>query len=271
MEGQAQLFSEFESKANTWNMLKAELRREFDKQSNSLLVHQQMAERKKRRNESAIEYLYDMMIIGAQGNIDMEAILTHTTNGIPGHPQTKTILYEAKNIAEYKEKLMIYELQQKQTGETSSRTNNENRYKDRTNKPKIPNKRCNNCGDTKHQTNDCPRKKDGPKCFACTDEICPKKSKAKHKPNIAVIHTQGGATKDVTLNGQTVQSLIDTGSDINVIQQKTHQRLKLPRYVKCEYPFEGVGSRNKTLGYISLEITIDGESFRDIFYICQKF
>lgn len=276
VEGQAKLFTEFESKAHNWSMLKAELMREFDKQSNSLLVHQQLAERRKKKSESAIEYLYDMMTIGAQGNVDPEAILTHVTNGMPGHPQTKTILYAAKNIADYKEKLMTYELQQKRTQEAPARSNDEKRNQERTtNKPKPNKQRCNNCGSLKHPSNDCPRKKDGPKCFACNnyghrsnDDACPKKNE--RKPTVAAIVNTNGAKKYVTLNGQTIESLIDTGSDISVIQQRTHKRLGLPNYVKSAHPFEGVGSQNTTLGYISTEITIEDIQFRDVFHVIRN-
>lgn len=114
LEDSAKLFVEYESKARNWETLKNELRQEYMKTSNSLLIHQRLAERKKKTDETAIKYLYEMLNIGQQGNVEIQAILTHCTNGMPGLPNAKSILYEASNLHEYKEKLQIYELQQHQ-------------------------------------------------------------------------------------------------------------------------------------------------------------
>lgn len=104
--------------------------------------------------------------------MDIEAILTHTTIGVPGNPHHKTILYEAKTLSEYKRHLLIFELQQNQIQEPRSRQRN-----------KLRNPGCINCGNTSHQTIDCLHKSEDPKCFTCIqfshrgmDPTCPKKS-----------------------------------------------------------------------------------------------
>lgn len=73
------------------------------------------------------------------------------------------------------------------------------------------------------------------------------------------------AEKRMIINGHSVPTQIDTGSDICVIQQSTHKKLKLPEYIKCELEFDGVGATNKTLGYFLTELIVDGEKYKDTF------
>lgn len=56
MEGQAKLFLEYESNATTWSALKDELVDEYGKELNSAMIHKQLSERKKKSNETSIEY-----------------------------------------------------------------------------------------------------------------------------------------------------------------------------------------------------------------------
>lgn len=75
------------------------------------------------------------------------------------------------------------------------------------------------------------------------------------------------AEKEVTINKIKTMVLIDTGSDLNVIQYHKWKQLKMPRYTKSKSQFEGVGASNYTLGYINAEIIIDNELFSDVFHI----
>lgn len=143
LEGSAKLFVEYESSATDWEMLKNELRKEYEKSTNSLIIHQQLAQRYKRRDKTAIQYLYEMLNIGQQGNVEIRAVLTHCTNGLPGSPQSKAILYEANTLHEYKQKLQAHELQQNQSHGHSKKNYDKSKS---TETPKADIRRCNNCG-----------------------------------------------------------------------------------------------------------------------------
>lgn len=80
LKGVAKSFVDHESSAVTWRELRVELRKEFGQSINSVLVHQKLSQRKKKSSESNLKYLYEMLELGSQGNLDVQAILTHTIN-----------------------------------------------------------------------------------------------------------------------------------------------------------------------------------------------
>lgn len=51
---------------------------------------------------------------------------------------------------------------------------------------------------------------------------------------------------------------------------KDLSKSRLPKYIKCRHPFGGVWASNETLGYITPELTIDNQSFNDIFFIIKN-
>lgn len=80
----AKSFVEYECSAINYRQLENELIQEFGKSVNSALIHQKLQERKKKRDETSTQYLYEMMAIASQTNIDTAAIITYTINGLPG-------------------------------------------------------------------------------------------------------------------------------------------------------------------------------------------
>lgn len=110
MEDAAKLFIEYESKSTNWLALKVELLEEFGRNQNSAMIHEKLRNNQKKEEDSLMEYLYEMLSIASKGDIDIAATLTYTTDGIPGSPNNKSMLYEIKSISEYKEKLALYEI-----------------------------------------------------------------------------------------------------------------------------------------------------------------
>lgn len=110
LKGTAKLFVEFESKATNWGELAQELIDEFDKKVNSALIHQKLQERKKKKDESSTEYLYEMLSIATLTDIDIPAIITYTVNGLPGSTSMKSFMYEAEHLKEFKKKLLSYDI-----------------------------------------------------------------------------------------------------------------------------------------------------------------
>lgn len=167
IEGQAKLFLEYESKATTWDGLANELKEEFGEQINSALIHQQLSERKKKTNETSIEYFYDMLSLGTKGNVDHSAIITYTIDGLPGPTITKNFMYEAKSIKEFKLKLQTFDLIQPKLGRYNNKKQNETYEEMKEKDTTIEEDRCKNCGNKFHDSESCPDKKKGPKCFKC--------------------------------------------------------------------------------------------------------
>lgn len=271
-EGQAKLYAEYESRAKTWKQLRTELLTEFGEQSNSLLIHQELTFRQKHANETNVEYLYEMLTIGSRGNVDVEAILTHTTNGLPGPTHSKTILYGAKDLREYKHNLRIYELQQRQTHGEPKKSESKTR-----NTVKI---HCTNCGSPEHAAANCPRKQDGPKCFKCNefghrsfDDECPKKNEPPRRPRITTMRMLYNASmnrKNIIFNGTTISAVIDTGSESSVVQTRILQILGITEWEFCETSFISMGHTGHYIGRIHSPILIDGKVIQETFYIIEN-
>lgn len=160
MKENAQLFIEYESKANTWIELKNELISEYGKKINSAIIHQRLRERTKKKDETVTKYMYEMLSLGAQANVEQAAIISYIIDGLPGSPELKTFLLGADEINEFKKKLQDYEtLQSKlslQKGSTSGRKEDQSHRR-----------KCYNCGEVSHVGNDCPTKNLGPRCYKC--------------------------------------------------------------------------------------------------------
>lgn len=163
LKGVAKSFVDHESSAVTWRELRAELRREFNQPINSVLIHQKLTQRKKKSSESSLEYLYEMLELGSQGGLDVQAILTHTINGIPGPSHLKSFLFDARDLQEFKRKLRSFEVQLNQLQQNNKENDEQNQ------RNKCRNDRCPNCGDTSHSRETCPNSQKGPKCFRCNE------------------------------------------------------------------------------------------------------
>lgn len=92
MKGTAKLFVEYESQATNWNDLGREIIDEFGQKINSAVIHQKLQDRKIKRDETSIEYLYAMLAIASHSEIDVPAIITYTIKGLPGPSHLKTFM-----------------------------------------------------------------------------------------------------------------------------------------------------------------------------------
>lgn len=146
MEGAAKLFIEYESNASSWKQLKVELQQEFGQPVNSVLTHQKLSLRKKKLSESYLEYLYEMLAIGAQGNLDIPAIITHTINGLPGSPQMKSFLFDCQTLKDFKRKLSALDLQLAQSTQFQKQFDENSSKKEDHTAENSSNNRCKNCG-----------------------------------------------------------------------------------------------------------------------------
>lgn len=77
MAGNAKLFTDYESNATSIDEFLNELKTEFKKKVNSALIHDLLRERKKKNDESTLQYFYEMMAIASRTNMEPEAIMHH--------------------------------------------------------------------------------------------------------------------------------------------------------------------------------------------------
>ncbi|XP_013146518.1 PREDICTED: uncharacterized protein LOC106109531, partial [Papilio polytes] len=179
--GTAELWLKSERPFMSWEELKSEISKEFPSTLDAKAVHEVMSARKKKRNESCLDYLLIMKEMGKRGKLADYITIKYIIDGIIDHESNKIMLYGIKTYSELKEKLKIYEMVKSKTLERPQyeQRNNYQHGEQRTYSKK--NVRCYNCGDLGHSSYGCPNKGKGIKCFKCNDfghisTACNKKS-----------------------------------------------------------------------------------------------
>lgn len=267
LRGSAKSFINCEARPRNYIDLVRALKKEFGASTNSALVHQQLAKRKKKPNETYRQYIYAMLDIASQANVETEAVITYIVDGLEGHPRHKANLYEARSIDSLKEKLRVYELIQSKIPQDKNKHSNSDKKDENKNEKKSSSEkssekvnRCYNCGDKKHSFFECPNKEKGPKCFKCNNyghksRDCSEPVKSgQSKVNIL---NSNKMYKDVYLNDAKLNALIDTGSEITVIREDIFREKKLGKFDKTDKVICGIGSTLKAIGVFKCKIRID--------------
>lgn len=269
MTDTAKRFIELECTPKTWDEMKYDLIAEFKMNASSAQVHKQLMERKKKKDESYLDYSYEMMAIAKQADIDTKSIITYIADGVSGSPVNKAFLYTSNTIKELKQNLVTYELvlekNNKGDGAEQKKKDNGDSKKQQHQKSKGAN--CYNCGDPTHDQTGCPHKERGPKCFKCNDfghksTQCTKSGSNKDSvPKMNTIQRYN-VEKDVTVNDNPIRALMDTGSEVTAIRKNVFHRLKLGVLDKNSSFVKGVGGYARTSGSFDAKIVIDGLEFR---------
>lgn len=150
LRGSAKLFVNYESCRKTWKRLRKALTEEFMDVVDAHVVHQELSRRKKKFDESYQAYIYKMLEIAAQVNVDTRSVIQYIIEGIQDKPLNKTVLHGAKTIRELKEKFVHYEAMKKE-GKLKAK---QQRPEEKQNKKMTTQdmtftdtRRCFNCGD----------------------------------------------------------------------------------------------------------------------------
>lgn len=170
LRGSAKLFARYEKSTKTWQKLRKALIEEFAEVVDSHAVHQELSRRKKLPDETYQAYIYKMLDIAAQADVDARSIIQYIIEGIPDDAVNKTVLHGAKTIRELKERFTQYEAIKKEARSKSKQPKQDEKKK-KTNQSaadaKTETRRCFNCGSKDHLGKACPMKDKGVKCFKC--------------------------------------------------------------------------------------------------------
>lgn len=216
----AKLFVEYESTASCWKELKFELISEYGAKTDSIIIHTRLGERKKNKDESVIQYMYVMLGIAKQGNVDEASIVRYVIDGLPGNAANKSFMYEARSIYMLKQKLETYEYVSPKF-ENDGRTDKKERVVKKTTEGDSKNYsakkiHCFSCGDSSHTSNSCPHKEKGPKCFSCNEfghksVDCKNKVKKDVPAKVNIMRRKHNVYLNVVVNGVVLNALFDTG------------------------------------------------------------
>lgn len=117
------MFVQGERGITTWKKLKKALKDEFGDALHSAELHQLLKKRKIKKNESVQAYFLAMKEIAARGEIEDEALFYYVIEGIEDKPANKSVLYGAKNMKQFKDKLKIYDRMRVTTFNPNKSTN----------------------------------------------------------------------------------------------------------------------------------------------------
>jgi len=139
-----------------------------------------MADRKMRKSESLQEYFLQMKELASRENIESSALIQYVIDGMDDTCGNKLVLYNAKSLIEFKDKLKCFEVIR---GKSKSENKNQVMYskanhteaKNDYKKQAVPNRnasrdlKCYNCGAKGHTSANCENKTKGRKCFQCNN------------------------------------------------------------------------------------------------------
>lgn len=93
----------------TWKELRAVLENEFADKVSSAQLHEQLAKRKLKKEETVQEYYLVMKELASRGKIEQESLIQYVIDGIQDDTNNKLMLYGAKKLEDFKERLKVYE------------------------------------------------------------------------------------------------------------------------------------------------------------------
>ncbi|XP_067644244.1 uncharacterized protein [Eurosta solidaginis] len=286
LRGAAKLFVISQSNVCTWETLKNVLISEFGSKLCTSDVHKILKNRRKHANESFREYLYSLMEIGKQINLDEASTIDFFIEGIPDSRFNRFVLYQAKTIEDLNEQVKVYEKVRKSNIGLVKTGASEENHTGATKPKEESNRRCFKCGDKSHVAAKCTHKEF--KCFKCNEMgyrsfECKAKTKCgkEVKKEVSTVNTLGDEVfqpfcnsardelhfKTVTVNDFKFDTLIDSGCSLNLIRYDTlmlsgcehkliNDRRKL--YSDCANVIETRGSFDTLMHVdgISLNVTL---------------
>ncbi|XP_044003624.1 uncharacterized protein ZK546.14-like [Aphidius gifuensis] len=279
LQGAALLFMK-SVHAKTWARWKELLMEEFADSMDSGKVHQQLATIDKKKDETYLAYVYRASEIASHApGIETSVIIRYIIAGIKDDEAHKAVLYGAKTIKELREKIKLYE--ELKTNSQKSKVQKKVLENEKTKKTNVEDeknedrrmKSCYGCGNVGHRAIDCPEKSKGRKCFRCHEfghigieckkVVDNKSDEAKPKVRVDKLdQTDRKTYKDVTVLGQSVKAIIDSGSDLHIARASLYVRLGAPPLEQKKLIFSGMGSSNMcTLGRFKTNVEIDGFCF----------
>ncbi|XP_076686111.1 uncharacterized protein LOC143378248, partial [Andrena cerasifolii] len=266
LRGSAKLYVNYEKCCRKWSEMKQALRSEFARVVDVHKIHKELSRRTKKTNESYQEYIYQMLEIAKQADMEVTATIKYIIEGIQDDECNKMILYGAKSVRELKEKFESYEAMKENARVKSRRTEEKTKKAVREGVGAVMQggvRKCFLCGDRNHLSATCPTKSKGMKCFKCQGYgHIALECKGESKPVKDVSSTSEASRKkrlkEVQIENCELVALIDSGSDLNLIRADHYVKIGAPRLSNTILQFRGVAvESHHTLGVFSTHITID--------------
>lgn len=251
----------------TYQQLRAALRAEFRVKTNSKVVHEKLRNRKKRKNESFKEYIYEMVNIARKIELDEMAVIEYIIDGIDDDERNKVVLYEAVNIEDLKKRILIYgkmcdAMKAKGALTETVQSASVDRSKKKTEKKII----CYNCNSEGHIVRDCPNASNGIKCFKCNNfghlkRDCP-------NATTMSVRSKNVSNIDIQIGNKKFNALFDTGAERSLMSVRVHELIGKPDLAVSFLVLCGLGGSSvKSRGYFKSLVTIQGDEYDIKFHV----
>lgn len=276
MTGLANLFIQSETGISSWYKLREALKEEFDTKTTSAELHKLLSKRKKQKNESLSEYFFVMKEIASRGDIDNDSLFQYVIDGIGDDSGNIIILYGAKNLKEFKEKLHDYERVTERSVKEDRRQRGFFENKPHGKKERSVSSNCFNCGEAGHKSVSCPSKEKGLKCFRCNkfghkSVDCSFKAKQEDRNSVRCVSNTVSHMKTVQIGPITIEALIDTGCQLNLIREDLYEDIGSPPLNKTDITLTGFGKNFLSpRGYFRTKIQIEEEVFEVDVYVVSR-
>ncbi|XP_055589210.1 uncharacterized protein LOC129741495 [Uranotaenia lowii] len=285
LKGTAKLFVNSSSGLNCWESLKTALEEEFGAKVSSAEIHELLRSRKKKNDESFLQYIYHMQNIAKRARVEEDAICEYVANGVNDIAVNKICLYGANTIAELKVRIKQYEKMKSHMREPTHRatknTNTSERdrekrdsksgAKDYTHTTNASDSlRCYNCGNRGHYANDCDTKSRGPKCFGCGEHghLAKNCEREKKQTDVNAL-SEGMPVCEVQVGDLVLRTLFDTGSRYNLLCESVYVKVGEPLLHRTTMSFTGFGAaKTPARGTVELDVCVGAEKFPTMtFYV----
>lgn len=193
LTGTAALWLRAERPHKTWEDLKAALIKEFTDPLDTKTIHEMMSAKKKRSNESCLDFLLVMKELGRRGKMADYVAIRYIVDGIVDSETNKMMLYGVTTYSDLKEKFKIYETIKEKMKDTQGDGKRQPTAAETPRTHGDHQKKCYSCGGLKHISADCPHKHLGLKCFNCNKfgHISSSCSAAKNSEGNNTNHSRG--------------------------------------------------------------------------------
>ncbi|XP_078051684.1 uncharacterized protein LOC144477819, partial [Augochlora pura] len=263
LRGSAKSFVAYEKCCRRWTQMKQTLEFEFSKTVDTHKIHKELSRRFKRSNETYQEYIYQMLEIAKQADMEVSAVIKYIIDGVQDEETNKMILYGARTVRELKEKFEFYEDMKEKSRTKSKRPEEKKKMTTHGASSQEVVRRCFLCGDRHHLSANCPTKGKGVKCFKCRKfghvaSNCDGVNESVKDVSSASEASRKKRVKEVQVENCKLIALIDSGSDLNLMRADYYIKIGAPKLNNKIVQFRGVGKEsNHTLGQFSTVITID--------------
>uniref|UniRef100_A0A2A4JH77 CCHC-type domain-containing protein n=1 Tax=Heliothis virescens TaxID=7102 RepID=A0A2A4JH77_HELVI len=166
LTGTAELWLKTEKVHKTYEELRAAVLKEFPDTVSSKEMHERMAARKKRKDESYYQYMLIMKEMGKRAKFPDYVAIQYIIDGISDLETNKAILYGAVTYPALKEKLVVYETIKKRAAKQHAERTAVKQGASREPVISGTGKPCYNCGEKNHRASAC---RNGVKCFRCNE------------------------------------------------------------------------------------------------------